>query len=547
MTAVLRRFLGPERGPGGTRPWLALVALCSGFFMILLDTTIVNIAIPQMLADLRTGLADIIWVNSVYLLTYAVPLLLTGRLGDRFGPKRVFLAGLFLFTVSSLMCGLSSTVEPLIAARAVQGLGAAAMMPQTMAFVYFLFPAGRRGAAMGLWGATAGLATVSGPLLGGLIVDALDWEWIFFVNVPIGVAGILMVLRLVPDWQPRHSHRFDPLGILLFCLGLAAVVFGVQEGQRYEWGEVAGPVTVNRLIALGVLLLVLFVLWQRRIRTEPLLPLQVFGFRSYSLSSLATASLGFALIGTVLPLMLYLQIARGFSALEAGLVAAPLAFSSGVTSALVGRIAERVDGRRLAAAGLVGYAAGTVVLALVLEPATPIWAIALPLLFAGTGMGAVFAPLTTLGTLGLPPHLVGAGSGLFNTFRQIGGVLGSACVGVVLQARLAAEVEDRARTASRALPPEFRDRFVEFLTHRTGATELGGGGGGITPPANLTAEEAERFQAAAWDVLAQSLSSAATVSLLLPACVLLVGVAACLLMPPPRRHPPGGREQSGPS
>lgn len=346
-----------------------------------------------------------------------------------------------------------------------------------------------------------------------------------------------MVLRLVPDWQPRHSHRFDPLGILLFCLGLAAVVFGVQEGQRYAWGEVVGPVTVNRLIGVGVLLLVLFVLWQRRIRTEPLLPLQVFAFRSYSLSSLATATLGFALVGTVLPLMLYLQIARGFSALQAGLVAAPLALSSGVTSAFVGRIAERVDGRRLAAAGLLGYAAGTVLVASVLTPTTPIWAIVLPLLLAGTGMGAVFAPLTTLGTLGLPAHLVGAGSGLFNTFRQIGGVLGSASVGVLLQARLATEVENRAVSASQALAPEFRDRFVRLLTQRTGATELGGGSGGeLAPPTDLPADAAERFHALAWDVLAQSLSSAATVSLLLPACVLVLGIVACLLMPPPRRR-----------
>src|SRR5690606_14455893 len=189
MTAALRRLWGPKGPPGGTRPWLALLSLCSGFFMILLDTTIVNIAIPQMLADLWTGLADIIWVNSVYLLPYAVPLLLTGRLGDRFGPKRIFLGGLGLFTGSSLACALSSAVGPLVAGAAAPGLGAAAMMPQTMAFVYVLFPAGRRGAAMGLWGATAGLATVSGPLLGGVIVEALSWEWIFFVNVPIGLAG----------------------------------------------------------------------------------------------------------------------------------------------------------------------------------------------------------------------------------------------------------------------------------------------------------------------------------------------------------------------
>ncbi|HWO60218.1 MAG TPA: MFS transporter, partial [Umezawaea sp.] len=207
-------------------PWAALSALCIGFFMILLDTTIVNVAIPSMIKELDAGLNEIIWVNSVYLLTYAVPLLLTGRLGDRFGPKRLFMVGLVVFVGSSLWCGLSGSVEMLIVARGVQGLGAAMMTPQTMAFITHLFPPAKRGGPMGMWGAVAGVATVTGPLLGGVLVDNLGWEWIFFVNVPVGVVALVMTAVLVPDWKPGTSHSFDPLGIALCCVGLTLVVFG---------------------------------------------------------------------------------------------------------------------------------------------------------------------------------------------------------------------------------------------------------------------------------------------------------------------------------
>jgi EmrB/QacA subfamily drug resistance transporter len=213
-------------------PWAALSALCLGFFMILLDTTIVSIAIPAMLRELNAGLNAVVWVISVYLLTYAVPMLFTSRLGDRFGPKRIFLAGLLVFTAASLWCGLSGTVEMLIAARAVQGLGAALMTPQTLAFITHLFPPTKRGPAMGMWGGVAGLATITGPLLGGVLVQHFGWEWIFFVNVPIGVIAIVMTLILVPDWQPKHSHSFDVLGILLSGAAVFCIVFGVQKDSN---------------------------------------------------------------------------------------------------------------------------------------------------------------------------------------------------------------------------------------------------------------------------------------------------------------------------
>ncbi|HEX6345085.1 DHA2 family efflux MFS transporter permease subunit [Umezawaea sp.] len=417
-------------------PWAALSALCLGFFMILLDTTIVNVAIPSMIEDLDAGLNEIIWVNSVYLLTYAVPLLLTGRLGDRFGPKRLFLVGLVVFIGSSLWCGLSGSVEALIVARGVQGLGAAMMTPQTMAFITHLFPPAKRGGAMGLWGAVAGVATVTGPLLGGVLVDHLGWEWIFFVNVPVGVVALVLTAVLVPDWQPGTSHSFDPLGILLCCVGLTLVVFGVQEGQQYAWGEVWGPVTIPEIISAGVVLLIGFVVWQAVNKKEPLLPLRIFANRNFSLGNAANVVIGFGVTGLFLPLIIYIQSVLGLSAVESGLLTAPMSLLSGTFSAISGKLSDRPWARFLPATGFALLALGIALLSWRLEPGIASWELIPELLVCGAGLGLVFSPLANISTRGVDRKLMGAGSGIFNTSRQIGSVLGSAAVGVLLQARL---------------------------------------------------------------------------------------------------------------
>src|SRR5439155_5858469 len=208
--------------------------------MIMLDSTIVTVTIPAMLTGLRANLNEIIWVNSVYLLANTVPLLITGRLGDRFGPKRILLTGLVIFTGASLWCGLAGSPGELIAARAVQGLGAAAMTPQTLAFISRLFPPDQRRTPIAIWGAAAGVAIITGPVLGGILVQHLSWRWIFLLNLPIGLAGLVIALVFLPDWRPgrlRRFGRFDTVGAGLASLGLFAVVFGVQNGQHYHWGS----------------------------------------------------------------------------------------------------------------------------------------------------------------------------------------------------------------------------------------------------------------------------------------------------------------------
>ena len=300
------------------RAWPALWSLVIGFFMILVDSTIVSVATPAIMEGLDAGIDSVIWVTSAYLLAYAVPLLVTGRLGDRFGPKRIYLVGLVVFTLSSAWCGLSGTVEALILARVLQGLGAALMTPQTMSVITRIFPPERRGAAMGLWGSVAGVATLVGPVLGGILVDSAGWEWIFFINVPVGIIGFVLASRLVPT-LPTTSHRFDMLGVFLSAAGLFCLVFGIQEGETYNWGTIAGPLSVWSLIITGIVLLVAFVVWQKMNPGEPLVPLRLFRDRNFSLANTSISAMGFAITTMSLPLMLYAQTVRGLSPTQAAL------------------------------------------------------------------------------------------------------------------------------------------------------------------------------------------------------------------------------------
>src|SRR6478672_8737816 len=271
------------------RPWPALWSLVIGFFMILIDTTIVSVANPRIMEGLNADINSVIWVSSAYLLAYAVPILITGRLGDRFGPRRLYLTGLVVFTLASLWCGLVGTIDMLILARVVQGLGAALMTPQTMAIITRIFPAAERGKAMALWGATSGVSMVVGPVLGGVLVDGLGWEWIFFVNVPVGIVAFVLAMRLVPVLE-THQHSFDWLGVGLSGVGMFLLVFGIQEGHQQDW---AGWIIA--MIVTGVVVLGLFVFWQSKNTREPLVPLSLFKDRNFSVGNVAISVMGFSL------------------------------------------------------------------------------------------------------------------------------------------------------------------------------------------------------------------------------------------------------------
>jgi len=450
----------------GKDPWPALIALCIGFFMILLDTTIVTVATPAIIRDLDAEPNAVIWVTSAYLLAYAVPVLITGRLGDRFGPRRLYLTGLVLFTVASLWCGLTDTVGGLILARVFQGLGASMMTPQTMAIITRIFPVERRGSAMALWGATAGVATLVGPVLGGVLTDALGWEWIFFINIPVGLVALVLALRLVPSLE-THSHKFDWLGVALSGVGMFLLVFGIQEGDQYDWSTITGEITVWRMIVAGLVVLAAFVVWQRANPTEPLMPLKVFADRNFSISNLGIAAVSFAFTAMGFPLMLWAQVVRGYSPTESGLLLIPMAVMSIVLAPLVGKLSDKVHPRLLTGFGFLVLTGAMLASSLLLEADTPIWQLLVAMGFIGVGSSFLWAVLTATATRNLPIALAGAGSGVYNTLRQVGAVLGSAGIAVLIDSRLAAHglenVKGGEGVAGVRLPPEVGERFSEAM------------------------------------------------------------------------------------
>ncbi|HMS77294.1 DHA2 family efflux MFS transporter permease subunit [Gordonia sp. (in: high G+C Gram-positive bacteria)] len=437
-----------------TRPWIALMALCVGFFMILVDMTIVAVAQPQIMEALGTDVNGVVWVTSAYLLTYAVPLLITGRLGDKFGPKKVYQLGLLVFTLASLWCGLSDSIGELIAARSVQGLGAALITPQTMAVITRIFPPEKRGAAMGVWGTVAGVATLVGPLLGGVLTDSLGWEWIFFVNIPIGIIGLVLAATLVPDVE-THDHRFDLVGVGLSAVGVFALVFGIQEGEKNDWAW-----WIWSMIAAGVLVLALFFYWQSRIRTEPLVPLELFRDRNFTLSNLGIASMGFAISGLMLPAMFFLQLVGGMSPTQSAVMMVPQAILTGILAPIVGRILDRVDPRLIICTGLGLAAISMGWLGLAVRPETPVWQVLIPMSLMGVASAGIWAPLAATATRNLPWHQAGAGAGVYNTTRMIGSVLGAAMVGALMQTRLAAELPAGIDTGA---AQDTVDQLPEFL------------------------------------------------------------------------------------
>ncbi|GAA1185911.1 DHA2 family efflux MFS transporter permease subunit [Pseudonocardia alaniniphila] len=434
-----RRLTDTAAEAAAPSPWPALWALVVGFFMILVDSTIVSVATPAIMTGLGAGVDSVVWVTSAYLLAYAVPLLITGRLGDRFGPRRVYLAGLAVFTLASLWCGLTDSIGELVAARVLQGLGASLMTPQTMAVITRTFPAESRGKAMSLWGATAGVATLVGPILGGVLVDSLGWEWIFIVNVPVGIVGFVVAARLVPE-LPTHVRRFDLLGVALSAIGMFLLVFGIQEGQTYDWGTIAGPISVWSLIIAGLVVMVVFLFSQARTRREPLVTLALFRDRNFSLANVAISTVGFAVTAMTFPIVFYAQGVLGMTPTGSALLLVPMAVVSGGLSPLVGGWTDRMHPSWIAGIGMVCFSAALLWLAVIMGPATPVWQLLLPIALLGVANGFVWAPIGSTATRNLPPSNAGGGAGIYNTTRQIGAVLGSAGIAVLIESRLAANL-----------------------------------------------------------------------------------------------------------
>ncbi len=517
--------------PARTNPWLVLLILTTGFFMIMLDTTIVNVAIPAMSTGLHTTLDQILWVLNAYVLVYAVLLITAGRLGDFYGQRSLFAIGLLIFTVASALCGLSQTSGQLISARVLQGVGGALLTPQTLAILTSIFPPERRGAAFGVWGGVAGLATVAGPTVGGAIITYIDWRWIFYINVPIGIAALVATFAIIPDIRPGRHHGWDVVGIILATAGLFAIVFGLIEGERYSWGQIESYlVTIPQVLGAGVFLVAVFLIWERY-QSEPLMPLSLFTNRNFAVASWIAAAISFGMLSMFLPFTIYLQSARGFSALVAGLTLAPMSLTSMFTAPFAGRLADRIGGKYILMTGITLFTIGMGSIAFVAGPDSTWIDFLAPAVVAGLGMGMTFAPMTTVAMRNIEPRVAGSASAVLNTIRQLGAVIGSAVIGAVLQFHLSNTLHDHAVKHAGALPAAFRAQFINaFSNVSSKGFEVGAGESGASLPGGIPPAVAEQLQAIAHQVFVSAYIDAMKTSFEVPIAALAITALSTLLI-----------------
>jgi EmrB/QacA subfamily drug resistance transporter len=508
-------------------PWAVLAVMSLGFFMTLLDLTIVNIAIPNMIAKLHASLDDVLWVLNAYALVLSVLVITAGRLGDLLGPRIMFVSGIGAFTAASAACGFAPNPGALIAFRAIQGLGAAMLMPQTLAMVTMVFPPARRGAAFGVWGAVAGAATIAGPTLGGLLVTAFDWRWIFFVNLPIGAIVLVATFIIVPDLRPGRRHRLDFRGVALASLALLAICYGLVEGQRYDWGTITGFISIPLVIGVGVALLALFVADQAlRQQGEPLIPFALFRDRNYTLMNWVAGTLAIGMLGIFLPPTIYLQSALGFSALKAGLTLMPSSLVMIFLAPFLGKLTDQIGGKYILISGLTLFAVGMGWVVLVASTTSTWYDFLAPLIVAGIGMGGTFAPMTTTAMRNIEPRMAGAASGVLNTTRQVGSVIGTAAVGALLQNRLAASLTSEAAAKSAALPPQARAPFINGF-RQAAASGLAGGPAASTAPKGTPASLAAELRRLGAEVFSSGYVHAMRWTMVMPIAVVLIAAVSC--------------------
>jgi EmrB/QacA subfamily drug resistance transporter len=410
--------------------WWTLLVVCLAIFMLLLDVTIVNVALPDIQRELGSSFEDLQWVVDAYALALAAILLASGSLGDLLGRRSVFVLGLVVFSGASLACGLSGTPVMLNVARAVQGAGGAMMFANSLALIAQEFPPDERGTAFGIWGATTGFAVAVGPLIGGALTDAFGWQWIFLVNVPVGVITLALTLMRVRNSERDRTARIDWIGLVTFSAGLFCLVFALIRGNDEGWGSAK----IVALLVAGALLLVAFVAAERR-QDQPLLDLRLFRIPTFTGAQIVAFSIHASIFSMFLYITLYMQNILGYTPLEAGIRFLPVSVLSFVAAPIAGKLSERYPVRVFLTAGLALIGLGL----MEMHGVTPSdhWTTLLPgFILAGIGIGFVNPPLATAAIGVVEPRRSGAASGINSTARQVGTAVGIAALGAILQSKL---------------------------------------------------------------------------------------------------------------
>lgn len=474
--------------PTVAHPWWALVSLLIGLSMIIIDGSVVNVLLPDMVEDLGLTQTDAQWVNSIYSLCFASLLITVGLLADKFGRRLLFLLGIAVFLFGSLASGSAQDPSFLIAARAVQAIGAAMMLPSSIAVINVLFEGKNRAIAFGLWGAVFGGAAGLGPLLGGWLAQDYSWRWAFLINIPVGIIAGLMVLRTVPENKGPEVRGFDPVGVLLSAAGLALIVYGLIEGQQYGWwtaiasfdlGPIAlaaGGLSVVPLALLtGAVLLGLLVWWEsRRAKTDkaPLIDLSLFGIRRYGFGNVVALVVSLGEFGILFVLPLWMQSVHGLDPLSTGVILASLAIGTLASGGAARRVSELMGPTQVVRLGMTLEIVGIVAIGLTLSVDRSPWWLVIPLIVYGLGLGFASAQLTNVVLSDVPPLKSGQASAMTSTFRQVGSALGAAILGAILFSGLGSILgDDLAQEAG--LSEQQRTQLTDQIQTSAGQAIIG--------------------------------------------------------------------------
>jgi len=409
------------------RKWWTLASVSFALFMIMLDNTVVNVALPSIQRDLGIGVSELEWVVTGYALSFAVLMLTGGKLADMYGRRRIFLVGLAIFTVSSLFCGLAGTAELLIAARVVQGVGAAFMMPATLSIITATFPPKERGAALGIWAGVSAMALAIGPLVGGLITENIGWNWIFYVNVPIGLLGLVAARLIIRESKDTsHEQRLDVPGLVTSGVALFALVYALIEGNSKGW---TSPLILG-LFALAAASGTAFVLLELHQRL-PMFDVKLFRNPTFAGANVVALLVSLAMFGVFFFISLFMQNVLGYSAVRAGVAFLPMTLLIIVVAPLAGKMSDRLGSRWLMAGGMTLLGCSLLIYAQ-LQPDSSYFSLLPAMLLGGVGMASTMTPMTAAALSSVPVDKAGVGSGMLNTFRQVGGSVGIALMGAIL-------------------------------------------------------------------------------------------------------------------
>jgi EmrB/QacA subfamily drug resistance transporter len=430
--------------------WLALALLATVQFMVILDIAIVNVALPSIQVDLGFSQESLQWVISAYALLFGGFLLLGGRVADLLGRRRLFIAGLIVFSAASLLSGLAWSDTALIFARAAQGFGAALITPAALSILMTTFAEGReRNTALGVWGAVGAFGAVAGVLLGGILTDWLSWEWIFYINVPVGLAALALTPVLLTESRDANVKSFDVPGAVLVTSGLITLVYAITQANDYGWGSVE---TIGLFVAAGALLAA-FVGWEARVK-EPLMPFAIFRIRTVTAANISGLILGTVTFSMFLMLTLYMQQVLGYSPMKTGVAYLAVAGSAIITSTIAAQLVTRVGVKPVIVAGMAFLAAGLLYFTQVSVAGTYLGDLLPGFLLIAMGLGFSFVPISIAALAGVQASEAGLASGLFNTSQQIGGALGIAALSAVATSKTEAGV-----AAGTPLPKALTDGF----------------------------------------------------------------------------------------